>query len=186
MQVSSLVFKEGNFGPLLKGKLGVLSVQQVEALLVVYFKVGGKQAELAFFLSLTNFFKHLGEDPRDDPALLPRVASAHSEGLTRACLAISKDSAIVAVEEVAHNRRSHSFKYVFLLCILVEDMGEFEAVAFLAVVDYSLAQVFRLVDVELFVVLVTVDQFVGRVAQMRPDSGKSLDLSPLHFTSSHR
>jgi hypothetical protein len=60
-----------------------------------------------FFTSSFEFLKDVAEHSRNDSPIWPQISPAHCEGLSRTCLPIGENGAIVSLKAVINDRSCH-------------------------------------------------------------------------------
>ena len=77
-----------------------------------------------FLGSLSELFKDIAENSRNDPSFFPIITPAHSKSLSWSSLSISKDGSIVSIQAIINNWFSNILKDLILISIFLKDSIE--------------------------------------------------------------
>ena len=129
VQVLFLVLLHRDAGPLVKRLLRVLFLEEIVALLVVNFEVGSENLVFKFMFFCLYLTEKQAKGAWDDAAVSPcGTVATHCVGFTTTGLTVSKNRAVVTLQEICDEWCCDFVENIFLTCCLFKNFPKIETV----------------------------------------------------------
>ena len=123
-KLACFIFKHSDMGKIFQVLTIVIRIKQIIPILIINLHIADSHFIICLSI-LLNPFKNIPQRSRDNTSLLILLFSSSDRvSLTRACLTICKNCAIVALKSLVDYFLGHCFEYSFLTWVSIKDCVE--------------------------------------------------------------